>query len=225
VCFWTTTILVLLIRKPIILVLVLIFVRKIILIKNDNNRHTITASTACWMEYRLRFTRCLSLCFDDHLHLPYNAAWDHTNLNQCIMLISGAKLQHYLSVNLETYHSQAQSNKWPQMCGKIFWPLKYFLHIHKVGLQDSLNSPVWSIFGVFWGMGRSVLKTFREQTLHTHDNNQSPAIDDVSRNLWCCCWVHLQAVYLQPFSGNVISWVQSMQPTPSLVCGQLLTIC
>ena len=25
---------------------------------------------------------------------------------------------------------------------------------------------------------------------------------------YCCCWVRLQAVYLQPFSGNTISWVQ-----------------
>ena len=33
---------------------------------------------------------------------------------------------------------------------------------------------------------------------------------------YCCCRVRLQAVYLQPFSGNTISWVQSLQPTLQL---------
>jgi len=30
----------------------------------------------------------------------------------------------------------------------------------------------------------------------------------------CCCRVHLRAVCLQPFGSNVISWVQSLQPSP-----------
>ena len=166
-CFWTTTILVLLIRKPIILVLVLIFVRKIILIKNDKNRHTITASTACWMEYRLRFTRCLSLCFDDHLHLPYNAAWDHTNLNQCIMLTSGAKLQHYLSVNLETYHSQAHNNKWPQMCGKIFWP-KIFLTYTQSWFTRFLGTRQFGAYLGCFGAWEGQFSKHSESRLHTH---------------------------------------------------------
>ena len=32
----------------------------------------------------------------------------------------------------------------------------------------------------------------------------------------CCYWVHLQAVCLQSFSGSVIRWVQSLQPTLQL---------
>jgi len=35
----------------------------------------------------------------------------------------------------------------------------------------------------------------------------------------CCCRVHLWAVCLQPFSSNVISWVQLLQPPPSWTVG------
>ena len=37
--------------------------------------------------------------------------------------------------------------------------------------------------------------------------------------------VNLQAVCLQPFGSNIISWVQSLHPPSSLDCGQLLTKC
>ena len=33
---------------------------------------------------------------------------------------------------------------------------------------------------------------------------------------WCCCQVHLRAVCFQPFSGKIISWVQSLQPNLQL---------